>query len=339
MASTIERDITVIGASAGGITALREILRGLPADYPAAVFVVVHLAPESPSVLPHILDRATALSVAEARSGAPIRRGTVMIAPPDQHLILERGQVLLAHGPRENRHRPSIDVLFRSAATMFGPRVTGVVLSGMLDDGAAGLWAVKRQHGTAVVQDPDDAEYPEMPRNALEVVQADFVLPLRDIAATLLKIAREAVTPAQISVPRNMAMEVSMAAQNDANIADLDSIGQRSAITCPECGGLLWELRDEGVLRFRCHVGHAYSARTLEAEQGTRVEAAMWAALRSLQESIRLSRRLAADARERGSDRSATYHDEMARANEGHASLLRELMATAPAEAGGEATP
>jgi two-component system chemotaxis response regulator CheB len=151
MARPIERDITVIGASAGGITALRTSLHGLPADYPAAIFVVVHLAPQSPSVLPHILDRATRLAVVEARSGAPIRRGTVTTAPPDRHLVLERDRVLFAHGPRENRHRPSIDVLFRSAAAVFGPRATGVVLSGMLDDGAAGLWAIKRQHGTAVV--------------------------------------------------------------------------------------------------------------------------------------------------------------------------------------------
>jgi two-component system chemotaxis response regulator CheB len=316
MASQAGRDISVIGASAGGITVLREVLAHLPADHPAAVLVVVHLAPESPSVLPGLLDRLCPMPVTEARPG-PVRPGTVQIAVPDQHLVLEPGMVQLAHGARENRHRPSIDVLFRSAAAAYGPRVTGVILSGMLDDGAAGLWAIKRQGGATVVQDPRDAEYPDMPRNALELVEADHVVPVRDLAATLVRIARQPPLAAQLAgqVPEAMQIEVRMAAQNDAEIDDLDAIGKRSAFTCPECGGALWEMSNGGV-RYRCHVGHAYSAGTLSSDQTTRVEAALWAALRSLEESVRLSQLMAADAKSRGSERSARFHDEIAHANE-----------------------
>ena len=335
MANEVYRDITVIGASAGGIGVLRQLLAELPADYPAAVFVVVHLAPETPSVLPQLLGRHSAMPVSEARTGR-IRPGTVMIAAPDQHLVLDIGGVHLAHGPRENRHRPSIDVLFRSAATAFGPRVTGVVLSGMLDDGAAGLWAVKRQRGATVVQDLDDAEYPDMPRHALERTKADHVVAARDLAATLLRVAAEPVPRLVEAVPINMATEVRMAAQNDGTIDELDTLGKRSAFTCPECGGNLWEL-SEGGLRYRCHVGHAYSAHTLAADQGQHVEAALWAALRSLEENVRLSRRMAADATARGAERSARFHAEVAQANENHATMLRELMASAPASSENDA--
>ena len=164
----------------GGIAVLRELFAALPADYPAAVFVVTHLAPDSPSALPGILDRTSNMPVAAAWSGARIRVGTVLVAPPDLHLVLQADRVELVHGPRENRHRPSIDVLFRSAAVMFGPRVTGVVLSGMQDDGSAGLWAIKRRGGAAVVQDPADAEFQDMPQNAMDVVAVDAAVPVRD---------------------------------------------------------------------------------------------------------------------------------------------------------------
>ena len=159
IATPLHRDITMIGASAGGIGAFQKLLRNLPSDYPAAVFAVLHLPPESPSVLANVLDRCSRLPVEFAVSGSRIRCGTVTFAPPDTHLFLEADRVLLSRGPRENRHRPSIDVLFRSAAVAYGPRVTGVILSGRLDDGSAGLWAVKRRGGATVVEDPDDAEF------------------------------------------------------------------------------------------------------------------------------------------------------------------------------------
>ena len=187
----MHRDVTVIGASAGRIAPLRQLLSELPADYPAAVFIVVHLAPEAPTVLHTVLNRVSNIPVGLARSGARICTGTVTVACPDLHLLLERDRVIVARGPRENRHRPAIDVLFRSAAVAFGRRVIGVVLSGMLDDGAAGLWAIKQRGGAAVVQDPDDAEFPDMPKNALQATLVDHRLPVREMSSVLMRLATE----------------------------------------------------------------------------------------------------------------------------------------------------
>ncbi|MCC7217024.1 MAG: chemotaxis protein CheB [Burkholderiales bacterium] len=323
------RDITVIGGSAGGMTAVREILRALPADYPAAVFVVLHVAPESPPVLADILNRISALPVRTAGLRERIRAGTVLVPPPDHHLVLEHDVVRISHGPRENRHRPSIDVLFRSAAVAFGTRVTGVVLSGMLDDGSAGLWAIKRRGGVAVVQDPATAEYPDMPRNALETARADYCLPAGEIATRLVMLAREAVADPVDIVPRTMAREVLMASDDLVSMEELDSLGKRVPFTCPECGGSLWELDDAGTQHFRCHVGHAYSIQTLVAEQSARVEAALWAALRSLEENERLARRMSVEAGRRGNDRSASSYTENAQTSASHAEVLRDLLAQA----------
>ena len=325
MARTLHRDITVIGGSAGGISALREMLAGLPVDYPTAVFIVVHVSPEAPSVLHQILDRVCKLPVAVARSGARVRPGTVTLASPDLHLVFKDDQVLSVHGPRENRHRPSIDVLFRSAALTYGPRVTGVIVSGMLDDGAAGLWAIKSRGGIAVVQDPADAEFPDMPRNALQVTAVDYRLPLREIASTLTRIAHEKVQGVEEGAPQNMATEVRVIARNDTTMEDLDAIAERVPFTCPECGGALWELTNGGP-RYRCHNGHAYSLNTLASEQAIQVEAALWAGLRRLEESERLSRRMESFARARNNEQAANYHADMARSSATHAETLRALL-------------
>jgi len=323
---TLTRDITVIGASAGGITALRTILGQLPADYPAAVFAVLHLAPESPPVLHDILARSSKLPVRLATSGDRIRRGQVSVAPPDYHLVLERDVIRVTHGPRENRHRPSIDVLFRSAAVAYGPRVVGVVLSGMLDDGTAGMWAIKRRGGVAVVQDPDTADYADMPRNVLESVSVDQCVPLAEIPQRLMTLSREAVVEPVDAVPRSMAHEVRMARDEQSDMEELDSLGSRVPFTCPECGGSLWELSESSTQRFRCHVGHAYSIQTLAAEQTSRVEAALWAALRSMEENERLSRRMAIEAGRRGNVASASNYIENAQSSAEHAEVLRRLL-------------
>ncbi len=332
----LHRDITVIGASAGGISALRELIAALPADYAAAVFVVVHLAPEAPSILHNVLDRKSALPVAVAADGARIRKSTVTVARPDQHLVLKRDRMVVAHGARENRHRPSIDVLFRSAALTFGPRVTGVVLSGMLDDGAAGLWAIKHRGGVAVVQDPDDADFPDMPRNAMEVTAIDYKLPVRAMAEVLVRIAAEVVEDAKEIASPSMAREVSMAVNNDMTMDKMDAIGKRVPLTCPECGGSLWEMQDGGP-RYRCHTGHAYSLHSLAAEQTIQVEAALWAGLRRLEESERLARHMESLARSRGNERSATFHAEMAQSSASHASTLRGLLKETTVSVGDQA--
>jgi two-component system chemotaxis response regulator CheB len=287
---------------------------------------VLHLAPDAPSVLPDIFNRSSNLPVSFAKPGARLRHGSVLIAPPDEHLVLEPDGVALSHGPRENRHRPSIDVLFRSAAVAFGPRVTGVILSGLLDDGAAGLWAIRQRGGATAVQDPDDAEYPEMPRNAMQTVAVDVCVPMRDMAAQLVRIAHEPVEATAEDVPGRMASEVRMTTQNNDWMEELYAIGQRVPLTCTECGGSLWEMGDAGP-RFRCHVGHAYSLNSLASEQALQVEAALWAGLRKLEESERLSRQMEGYARARGNESSARYHAEAAQTNASHANTLRKLLA------------
>lgn len=253
-----------------------------------------------------------------------VRSGRVVVAVPDFHLVLSDGTVRVARGAKENRHRPSIDVLFRSAAANFGPRATGIVLSGMLDDGAAGLWSIKRQGGIAIVQDPSEADYPAMPQNAMDTTDVDFSLPAAQIGKKLAELAGKTVNNGDEDAPQAMLDEVRMA--TDSNIDKLDQLGERTPFTCPECGGVLWEISDTGKPRFRCHVGHAFSMATFEAEQGVQVEAALWAALRVLEENERLARRLSDAAAERGNKHSQTYHAETAKSSAQHANALREML-------------
>jgi two-component system chemotaxis response regulator CheB len=322
------RDIVVIGASAGGVRALRSLVAGLPANFGAAVYIVVHIAPDSPGVLAKILDHAGPLPARAARGGEPVRPGTILVAPPDHHLLLTPRGTLLSRGPRENRHRPSIDVLFRSAAVAYGPRVIGVILTGLLDDGAAGLWSVKRRGGVAVVQDPVDAEFPEMPLAALEATGVDRRVPLSTLADALAALANETVPTGAPPQP-NMARESAIIAEEQVDIDTMDSLGRRVPLTCPECGGALWEM-DEAGPRYRCHVGHAYSLMTLADEQSTRVEAALWAALRALEEHRRIAERLARSAAERGESARASYHGDRSRETERHAEVLRTMLEHAP---------
>lgn len=327
MAAT--RDLIVIGASAGGISALRTLLPTLPAGLRSAILIVVHVAPESPALLKDILRRCSALPVDYASDGQRIERGRVLLAPPDRHLLVEHDVARLSHGPRENRHRPSIDVLFRSAAVACGGRVIGVLLSGMLDDGSAGLWAIKRRGGVAVVQDPAEAEYPDMPRNAMSTVRVDRVLPLDEMGGALVALTGEPIAAPAEDVPSSMLQEVRMASDDQVSMSQLDALGKRVPFTCPECGGALWVLEDTGSQRFRCHVGHAYSLRTLASEQSARVEAALWAALRSLEENEKLANTMSAHARRLGNERTASRWADNARSTASHAETLRSVLATA----------
>lgn len=343
MASGPGRDIVVIGASAGGIGALRMLLAGLPADLPAALFVVVHVAPDSPGVLPGILDRAGPLPALAARGGEPIRAGRVYVAPPDHHLLLTDTHVHLSHGPRENRHRPSIDVLFRSAAVAHGARVIGLVLTGLLDDGAAGLWAIKRRGGLALVQDPADAEYPDMPLAALRATRVDRSLPLAELPDEINALVRQPVVGLAPPIPSGMAREAQIVSEENVNQEIMDTLGRRTTFTCPECGGAMWELDDSGAPRYRCHVGHAYSLLTLADEQSTRVEAALWAAMRALEENRRIADRLAGRSAHRGERERAAYHSDRSRESGRHAEVLRRILEdateVAAAEPGGAKGP
>jgi two-component system chemotaxis response regulator CheB len=239
------RDVIVIGASAGGLEPLQLVLADLPIDLPAAVFVVLHLG--ATSYLAEILGRTAALPVRQARTGETIAPGHIYVAVPDQHLLLHANHLLLRRGPRENLSRPAVDPLFRSAAASFGPRVTGVVLSGALNDGTAGIRAIKQCGGVAVVQDPSDAAFPDMPVNALRYARIDHVVPASAIGELLGRLAREPPGPAH-PVPFEIRLETAIAAQEVKGMAAEDELGRPSRFTCPECHGALWEIDDGSLL-------------------------------------------------------------------------------------------
>jgi two-component system chemotaxis response regulator CheB len=322
-------DIIVIGASAGGVEALRQLVNDLPADLPAALFVVLHIPPQSPSILPYLLERAGKLKAEHPQDGARIEHGHIYIAPPDRHLLVERNLIRVTHGPKENRYRPAVDPLFRSAARAYGPRVVGVILTGALDDGTAGLRDVKQRGGVAVVQDPLDALYPGMPKSALANVRVDYCLPLAEIAPTLVRLAHEpAAEEGAYPVPDELEIENSITENSyEADMEAVGKLGVPSNFTCPECHGTLWEIRDGELLRFRCHVGHAYSADSLLAEQDENLENTLWAAVRALEENAHLARRVAKRLRERDpQSRVAERIGERAQNTEQHAQLLRQML-------------
>jgi two-component system chemotaxis response regulator CheB len=324
------RDIVVVGASAGGVKALQRFVAALPADLPAAVFVVLHLWPASESFLSAILNRAGPMPVSEAVNGMPVEPGRIVVAPTDMHLMLEQGRTVVVRGPRENRARPAVNPLFRSAALAYGARVIGVILTGTLDDGAAGLWAIKQCGGIAVVQ--SDPEFDEMPRSAVENVPVDYHVPLNDIPALLRQLTRDRAEsrPGQL-VPELIRINDD-AAKMKRTAFDLDDVAPRSLFTCPECNGALWEIENGG-LQYRCHVGHAYSAKALGQEQDGTIEQSLWTALRALKESAALDERLADRSRQHHLDMAEEQHRQNASMKMEHVARLQNFLAQLQTEA------
>lgn len=307
-----KRDLIVIGASAGGIEALRDVLTGIPSDLTAAVLVVVHMPAAGGQALQRILSRATALDVEMAREGTPIRPGHLYVCRGDAHLLAGRGHLHVRRGPRENGHRPAIDALFRSAAAYYGPRTVGVVLSGTLNDGTAGLYTIRSMGGVAVVQDPAEAMYDGMPRSALEYVGADYVSRGAEMGALLGRITSEEIPMAQVLMDPQVQKEVRIV-EGELVDSGNDHPGRPSPWPCPDCAGVLWEIEDGPILRFRCRVGHAWAAETLLEQQGEGVEGALWMALRALEDRAALSRRLAERAEVAGRAISASrYRQDLA---------------------------
>lgn len=286
------KDIIVIGASAGGIEPIRAILGALPADYPGSLFIVVHTSPDSPGVLHAILDRAGPLTADAVDDGARIAPGHIYVAPPDRHLIIEPGRICLTRGPRENRFRPAVDPLFRSAAQTYGPRVVGIVLSGGLDDGTAGLQTIRQLGGTAIVQDPHEAWAASMPQSALQHVRVEHVLRADEIAPLLVRLATMDADAQEgdDAVPEDVNIEVNIAKSEKAIEAGVFRLGQPSNYACPECHGVLLQMKDGPPLRFRCHTGHAYSVESLLAEMDESIDATLWSAIRALEERAMLIR-------------------------------------------------
>jgi two-component system chemotaxis response regulator CheB len=313
----------VIGASAGGVEALKHLVSLLPADLPAAVFVVLHVPAHGNSALPYILTRAGLLQAVHPKDGQAIQKGRIYIAPPDTHLLIKQGYITLSRGPKENGHRPAVDPLFRSAARTYGSRVVGVVLSGSLDDGTAGLIAVNMRHGVTVVQNPEEAMYSGMPISAIENANPDYILPITEIAALLTALANDPIEePPESTNPPDIDKEVEIAEMTTSEPPS----GTPATLACPECGGTLWEVQDGELIRFRCRVGHAFTAQTLLAEQGEQLEDAFWVALRALEESASLARRMADRARMRNQPHVAAAFEEQAESAKARADLVRQVL-------------
>jgi two-component system chemotaxis response regulator CheB len=313
--------VIVVGTSAGGVEALREFVAQLPTDLPAAVAVVLHIPARAPSALATILDRAGPLPAEMARAGMPVRAGVVVTAPSDHHLLVGPTQVALSRGPRENGHRPSVDVLFRSAARWWGARTIAVVLSGSQDDGAAGAFEVAQAGGVVFVQEPTSAAYPGMPTATLAAVPRAAPGTPAQLAKLVADASRSLPTP-EPAPSDLLRMETAIAAFDEDAHAAPERPGRPVGIACPECGGAMFELASDRLLRYRCRVGHAWSPESLLTEQVASAEAALWAAVRTLEEKAALHRRLA----DRGGTVAAPGHRERAAEAAASAATIRRML-------------
>ncbi len=319
------RDIIVIGGSSGATMPLREILTNLPADLPAAIFVVLHIPAQGAGIFSRLTSAVSRLPVLQAESGMAVENGHIYLPAPDHHLLIHENRILLGRGPPENMARPAIDPLFRSAALQYGPRVIGVVLSGLLSDGAAGLNAIKRCGGFTLVQDPADAIADEMPLRAMEVTTVDLCVAAARIGDVLSDLAREQAGAA-LPVPPELRLEFEIAAGERLGGGHLAGIAEPAALTCPACGGVMSELTAKHPLRFRCQVGHAYTADALAKEQEGRVDEALRVALRIIGERAELVHRMAEDGRQNGRVAVARMYDARAAEYREYADLIRRVM-------------
>lgn len=324
------RQLIVIGTSAGGIETLRALVAALPADFATPIAIVMHTAPQSPGVLHEILDRSGPLPVVNPSNRERLKGGHIYVAPPDHHLLVEPGHLRVTKGPKENRFRPAIDPLFRSAAQVFGPRAIGVILTGNLDDGTAGLWAIKQLGGVAIVQDPADAMFPSMPHSALQHVSADHVAPLADLAPLFVRLTAAGIGDVPPpAAPTGLEVEVKIANEEDPLQAGVHGLGAPSTFSCPECHGVLLQLKEAGRVRFRCHTGHAYSGDSLLAEIDEAIEAALWNTVRLMHEGDSLMRGMADHLEQHNADEATRLRrggDDFPR----KAETLRELITREP---------
>jgi two-component system chemotaxis response regulator CheB len=311
--NTLDYAIVVIGGSAGALSGLKRLVSDLPPDIPAAIFVVTHVPADSVSAMPHILSRSGPLFASHAIDGAPVSARRIIVAPPNYHLVLERGVMRVVDWARENNQRPAIDVLFRSAATAYGDLVCGVLLSGTLDDGVAGLRAIRNGGGCTIVQDPADALFSDMPRNAIAAGAVEETATTEDLGA--------AVTSAVANIIKSASGNPVPEAAHDER-----RVGEPSVFTCPECGGTLWESDEDGNPRFRCRTGHAYNVQTIMSAQHDNLEASLWTALRILEERIDFFRRMARRAADRGDRQTADrYNRQVERHQNYHARITQSL--------------
>lgn len=326
------RNIIVVGASAGGFEAIKELVAGLPSNLGASVFIVWHMSPDIRGVLPQVLSRVSSLPAAHAYDYEPIQPNRIYVAPPDHHLLVENGHVRVTRGPKENRFRPAVDPLFRSAAYAYGPSVIGVILSGALDDGTAGMWTIKQRGGVAVVQDPNDAEVSSMPTNALREVAIDYCVPVAEMSALLVRLSQEQVTEEAVVEDKTenekTAIEIRIAAQDSAFEAGVMQLGTLTPYTCPECHGVLSALRDGQRVRYRCHTGHAFSADSLLATITENIEDSLYSAIRGIEESVMMLNHIGDHFAEENQPKLAAVYFRKAKEAETRAQLIRQTVLT-----------
>jgi two-component system chemotaxis response regulator CheB len=321
--------VVVLGASAGGVESLREVVNGLPADLPAAVFVVLHIPPYQESSLPDILNFSGSLPASHPKDRAKIKSGHIYVAPPDHHLLIEEDRVVVTKGPKENRFRPSIDALFRSAAYSYGPRATGVVLSGALDDGTSGLWTIKRLGGTTVVQQPNDARFESMPLSAIKQVEIDYTLPAREIGPLVARIAatdRGKDFTVSTDVRKRVGVELAIAVEGGAFQKGIMDIGELTPFTCPECHGVLVKLKEGAMTRYRCHTGHGYSDSSLLEGVMESTGEMLWQVMRSLEEAVMIVEHMARHIEEDGDAMRAKAFYAKARDLERRSKMLHDAV-------------
>jgi two-component system, chemotaxis family, protein-glutamate methylesterase/glutaminase len=324
MTKNWRHDIVVIGGSAGALDVIDRLLELLPGGLPATLFVTLHIPAEFPSLVARRLEKHHAWCVREAVNYEHFHPGDVLVAPPDRHLLVEQSRVVLGAGPRENRHRPAIDTMFRSAARTYGSRVAAIVFSGQLDDGAAGLMAVKMRNGVAIVQDPAEAAVPDMPNNAITYAGPDHVLTIKGIASLLNSLCSGDLPLPDRSVETSMLDSFDHEKEIIPPKTEADeAAGRPSPFACPECHGVLWEVHEGKSARFRCRVGHAYSADSLRVALSEAAENALWVAMRALEEKAALLRRMA----NRTSLNIAAQYREEAQGFDQHATTIRRMLA------------
>jgi two-component system chemotaxis response regulator CheB len=319
------RDIIAIGGSTGAVQAVKQLCMALPGDFPAAIFIVIHVGASSNNILADIVGEKAEFPVRTAAEGEVVEQGSVYVAPADRHLLVVDGIIRLGNGPRENMSRPAIDPLLRSVGLCYGTRAIGVVLTGMLNDGTAGLADLKRCGGTTIVQNPVDAVAPDMPLGALKGSQVDYRAPLSDIGHLLVTLVGQEADP-PIAIPGDIHLEVEIALGSGSDGRKISRLAEPVALSCPACGGVLSQIKLGPPLRFRCQVGHAYTAEALAMEKESSVDEALRVALRIIEERAVLTEKMAEDARRSGYNITATLNEKRAKENRTYAETLRRAV-------------
>ncbi len=318
--------IVCIGASAGGLNAVSELVSQLPASLDAAVFVVLHLSKSSiAEILAGRIRQYTQLPCTIARNNATILPGHIYLAPPDSHLLVKQEKIIIGKGPAENRFRPSVDVLFRSAAASYGERTIGIVLTGFLNDGTSGMWAIHESGGHCIVQDPHEAEYPDMPLSVLEIMEVDHVVPIRKMAGIISNIISTEEIKG-IVPPVNIIMESNLSEKAATAIANVQTLGEKTIYACPDCGGGLWKVKNGHVHHYRCHIGHSYSENDLAIKQSDHIEQTLWVAVRMMEERKILLTKMGGQNKKKGLDKISNSYLEQAEHLNIHIEKMKELL-------------